>query len=166
MEDEFELKPITEDGVPAAIARAKHYRLLGQPEQAESICLDVLDVDADSQEAVVVLLLAITDQFATQQGPGANQARELLGRLRDGYEREYYAGIIGERIARAALGRGHGADVAYHSLREAMEYYEKAAMVRPAGNDDAILRWNACVRAMRRHRLRPPPTPDVELGLE
>jgi hypothetical protein len=29
-----------------------------------------------------------------------------------------------------------------------MESYEKAAAVRPTGNDDAILRWNTCVRLL------------------
>jgi hypothetical protein len=27
-----------------------------------------------------------------------------------------------------------------------MGWYEKAEAIRPAGNDDAILRWNTCAR--------------------
>jgi hypothetical protein len=39
-----------------------------------------------------------------------------------------------------------------------MDCYEKAEAVRPAGNDDAILRWNACARVlMSNQTLRPRP---------
>ena len=45
---------------------------------------------------------------------------------------------------------------AYEWLREAMDWYEKAEAIRPAGNDDALLRWNACARLiMRDHHLVP-----------
>lgn len=165
MEDEFELKRITPDGIPAAIKRAEHYRLLNQPEQAESICLDVLELQPDHQQALVVAILAITDQFVGGAAPAARTATQLLERLTAEYERLYYGGIIAERRGRAALTRGRAQQLAYFSLREAIELFEKAAMIRPAGNDDAILRWNACVRTIRRHRLEP--RPDVgELGLE
>ena len=39
----------------------------------------------------------------------------------------------------------------YEQLREAMRCYEQAEARRPAGNDDAILRWNACTRLLRGH---------------
>jgi hypothetical protein len=29
-----------------------------------------------------------------------------------------------------------------------MRQYEKAESIRPAGNDDAILRWNTCARLL------------------
>jgi hypothetical protein len=165
MAEDFQLKPITLDGVPAAIRRAEHYRLLGQPEQAESICLDVLEVDPDNQQALVVALLAVCDQFGGHSGLGARSAEEYLERITGEYDRHYYAGIVSERQARAALARGGGQDFAYHSLREAMDWFAKAAAMRPARNDDAILRWNACVRTVRRHTLRPRPD-EGELGLE
>ena len=38
----------------------------------------------------------------------------------------------------------------YEWLREAMAWYEKAEAIRPAGNDDALLRWNACARLLMR----------------
>ncbi|MEO5590639.1 MAG: hypothetical protein ABIS03_13710, partial [Gemmatimonadaceae bacterium] len=38
--------------------------------------------------------------------------------------------------------------IAFDSLREAMRHYEQAEGIRPAGNDDAILRWNTCARVM------------------
>jgi hypothetical protein len=165
MEELFDLKPLTSDGVPAAIKRAEHYRLLGQPEQAESICLDVLEVEPDSQQALVLAILAITDQFTTSGSPGLRRARGYLEQLTDEYQRSYYAGIVSERAARAALTRALGRKTTYHGFREAMDWFEKAARVRPAGNDDAILRWNACVRTIRRHKLRPEPEVG-ELGLE
>jgi len=36
-------------------------------------------------------------------------------------------------------------------FRDAMTWYEKAEKMRPAGNDEAILRWNTCVRMLGRH---------------
>lgn len=164
MEEQFELKPITRDGLQAALDRAEHYRLLNQPVQSKSICQDVLAVDPDSQQARVVLLLAITDEFKSGDS-SAREAKEHAGKLIDEYQRSYYNGIISERQARAMLTKGPSAVFAYDGLREAMDWFEKAAELRPAGNDDAILRWNACVRAIRDYNLRPRP-PEAELGLE
>ena len=59
----FELKPLSLDAVPAALAKAEHYRLLNEPEEAESICVDILEVDPDNQRALINVLLARTDQF-------------------------------------------------------------------------------------------------------
>jgi tetratricopeptide (TPR) repeat protein len=166
MEEEFELKPLTRGALPAAVKRAEHYRLLNQPEQAESICLDVLEVDPNNQQALVVAVLAISDQFEGGGTPRLAQARQYLERVTDDYARSYYAGILAERSARAKLKWGTTRQFAYDNLRSAMEWFEKAAAIRPAGNDDAILRWNACVRTIRKQNLRPPPSPTAELGLE
>jgi hypothetical protein len=162
--DEFELKTITSDGIQAAIDRAEHYRLLNQPVQSQSICLDVLAVDPEDQRALIVLLLTMTDEF-TSGLSSVSIAREYANRLTGEYERCYYNGVIAERQARALLAKGPGAAFAYDGLREAMEWFEKAAELRPKGNDDAILRWNSCVRTIRDHNLRPRP-PEPELGLE
>jgi hypothetical protein len=164
MED-FELKPITRDGLPAAIRRAEHYRLLTQAEQAESICLDVLLVEPENQRALVTLILAITDQFAAGGGTAPAAARRYVEKLSDAYQRSYYTGLISERQARALLNRGPASEFAYDGFREAMDWFEKAAMIRPPGNDDALLRWNACVRTIRHHNLRPRPE-EPPLGLE
>ena len=164
MAEQFELKTISSDGIDAAINRAEHYRLLSQPVQARSICHDVLAVDPDNQRALVVLVLATTDEFKTGAA-SVNQAKEYAGKLTDEYERRYYNGLIAERRARALLTKGPSAAFAYDGFREAMEWYEKAATVRPAGNDDSILRWNSCVRTIQDESLRPR-EPDVELGLE
>jgi tetratricopeptide (TPR) repeat protein len=149
----MDLKPITREGVPAALQKAERYRLLNDSSAAESICLDVLEIDPENQEAIVSLLLAITDQFAEEMGEGVRRAREVLPRITDEYERTYYAGIICERRARAQLHRGSlgSAEVASEGFREAMSWYEKAEPIRPKGNDEAILRWNTCARMLGRH---------------
>jgi hypothetical protein len=149
----MQLKPITHEGIPAALQKAERYRLLNDSSAAESICLDVLEIDPTNQEALVSLLLSITDQFLEEMADGVRRARDVLPRLTDEYERVYYAGIICERRARAQLHRGTlgSADVASAGFREAMRWYEKAESMRPPGNDEAILRWNTCVRMVGRH---------------
>lgn len=153
----FELKPIHREAIPKALEKAERYRLLNEPAQAESICRDILRIDPEDQQTLITLLLALTDQF--DRGLPVNRARELLPRLDGEYERAYYAGIICERKARGQLNQGlPGAGyVAYDLLREAMIWYEKAEAIRPPGNDDATLRWNACVRTIGDRRLEPQP---------
>jgi hypothetical protein len=164
----FELKPITPDGIARALEKAERYRLLNEPSDAESICLDVLRIDPDNQKALVAMLLAITDQFEGFAAD-ASRAQGVLRHLRDEYQRAYYAGIISERRAKAHLkegGPGSGY-AAYDGFREAMSLYEKAEAVRPPGNDDAILRWNACARILMDHpSLGPAPQERVEHPLE
>ena len=153
----FELKPLSKEAIPAALEKAMRYRLLNEPAEAESICHDVLSIDPDNQEALVTLLLALTDRFGKGYAVGVTQAQEVLSRLRDPYERAYYAGIICERQAKARLHQGHpgaGFD-AYEFLREAMSWFEKAEALRPPGNDDALLRWNACARIIMGNGLTP-----------
>ena len=58
-----ELKPLSRDAVDAALSKAERYRLLNEPHEAESICLDVLEIDPDNQPAHITLLLSLTDQF-------------------------------------------------------------------------------------------------------
>jgi hypothetical protein len=145
----FELKRLTAAGIPSALEKAEQYRLLNQPWAAESICWDVSGVEPGNQRALRTRLLAQTDQFGSDMG-AARRARETLAKLTDAYDGAYYAGIICERLAKAAL--EHHAPGARHTvydeLREAMEWYEKAEAIRPAGDDDAILRWNTCARQL------------------
>src|SRR2546428_12874276 len=162
---EFELKTLSSEAVPRALAKAERYRLLNEPGQAESICLDALEVEPDNQEALAMLLLALTDQFGDDAPGTFARASTVAAQLRDEYERAYYNGIVYERCAKAKLhqgGPGSGPQ-AYEWLREAMEWYEKAEAIRPSGNDDALLRWNACARLiMRDHRLVPAPQERAE----
>ena len=159
----FELKPISRNAIPEALAKAERYRLLNEPAQAESICHDVLRIDPDHQQALIMLLLAMTDQF--EEGVAAAGAREIARRLQGEYERAYYLGIIAERQARAYIksSRFGAGSKAYEGLTEAMRHYEQAESLRPPGNDDAILRWNTCARLlMRDSRLAPAPAPVAE----
>ncbi len=164
----FELKPLSKEAIPRALEKAERYRLLNDPGQAESICLDILRIDPENQEALVMLLLALTDEFDKRLTECAGQARDVLPRFHSEYDRAYYAGIICERQARAQLNQGQlGAGViAYHWLREAMSLYEKAEAIRPPGNDDAVLRWNTCARLIMRNRLLVPTEDRVEALME
>ena len=159
----FEPKPISPEAIPQALAKAERYRLLDEPDQAESICRDILNIQPDHQDALVVLILSLTDQ--SKDTLSARQAQELLPHLADEYERNYYAGLILERLGRAHMNLrepGYGFLV-YQLLREAMVCFEMAEEVRPAGNDDSILRWNACVRTLNTHsELRPRPEDSYE----
>ena len=137
-DDGFELKPISTAAVPKAIKKAEQYRLINEPEQAESICLDIL----------------------------AAQPHEYVTRLDDEYQRYYYGGLVLERQARAYLGRGKSRVAAYDCFREAMDCYEKAERIRPEDDDSALLRWNACLRTIRRGQLHPAPTDEREQPLE
>lgn len=149
----FELKRLSTSAIPAALAKAERYRLLNEPEEAQSICEDVLRVDPDNFEALRTLILALTDTFPNRDGVKVNRAQELVARLPSEYERAYFAGLVAERRARAILGRTGHVNVipAGELLREAMLAFERAEAVKPADNDDALLRWNACVRMFDRH---------------
>ena len=147
------LKPIPREAVGAALEKADHYRLLNEPVQAESICLDVLEVEPDNQRALVTMVLALTDQFGQNLNRAFREAKDLLPRLTGRYERAYYWGIVCERRARAHLSGGSmGAGyMAYDWFRQAMESYEQARGHAPEGNEDAVLRWNACARVINRN---------------
>lgn len=146
----FELKRLSREAVPAALERAARYRLLNEPTDAESICEDVLAVDPDNQDAEVMLLLALTDQFGAQLGAPLSRARAVVGRLRDRYARVYYGGLVAERAAKAHLGRGGMAagHMAYDLLRQALAAYQEASELAAADNNEAVLRWNTCVRLL------------------
>ena len=90
---EFELKTLSPDAVPRALEKAVRYRLLNEPGEAASICLDVLAADAGNQEANATLILALTDQFEGEEGTAAlAEAWECLERIQDEYSHYYFAG--------------------------------------------------------------------------
>jgi hypothetical protein len=161
----YQLKPIHRGAIPAALEKAERYRLLNEPGGAESICLDVLAVDPENQDALITLLLAVTDQFDEDTSAKVRRAREVLPRLRDPYRRAYYAGVIDERHAKALLRRGmlRSGEAAYALLRDAMRSYE----ARPQGDDEAILRWNTCARLLTENQqLRPGEREEYEPAFE
>src|SRR5438477_7347922 len=99
----FELKHLSSEAIPEALEKAERYRLLNEPGEAESICLDILKTDPDNQQALITLLLAVSDRFGKGYGVGDRQTKELLERIKGLYERAYYAGILAERRAKAKL---------------------------------------------------------------
>jgi hypothetical protein len=149
----FELKPLHPEAIPAALEKANRYRLLNEPGAAESIYLDILAIDPDNQEALINIVLAMSDRFGKDYAIGDARITEYLMRIRGEYERTYYTGIMYERRAKAVLARdGVGA---YELFRQAMDCFQTAEGMRPAGNDDAILRWNGCARVITRNNLQP-----------
>ena len=154
----FKLKVISKGSIEHALERAERYRLLNEPGQAESICQDILAIDSGNQQALVMLLLALTDRFSKRYSISGTQPEDLLPRLQSEYERVYYAGLILERRGKSKLEKSSfpGAESAAYALFvEAMSCYEKAEALRSAGNDDAVLRWNTCARIIMQNKLTP-----------
>ena len=163
-----DLKALSREAIPAALEKAERYRLLNEPGEAESICLDILQADPENQSAIITLLLAITDRFGKGYGVSDTQLKELLSHIKGDYESAYYRGILAERKAKAKLSQGTPGSryYAHDGFREAMNWFEKAEAIRPAGNDDALLRWNTCARIIEKNRLVPREEENFEPPLE
>src|SRR5882724_11825473 len=97
---EFQLKPISEAGIPAAISKVEVYRYLNEPGEAESICRDILAIEPDNQAALRLLGLAITDQFTGEISDRYSEAEGVFRGLTSEYERVYHLGILQERKAK------------------------------------------------------------------
>lgn len=152
----MDLKRLSPSAIPAALAKAERYRLLNEPEQAESICEDVLAADPGNREAQITLVLALSDQLADgphDRGHVLARAKALAAGLEAPYERAYCQGLVAERRARAVLARGGAGSRAQAGewLREAMHHFAEAEPVRPSDDDSSILRWNACARLIAKH---------------
>jgi hypothetical protein len=164
----FALKPISHESVAATLAKAERYRLLNEPSEAESICRDVLEIEPGNRQAQITLLLALTDQIS-HEASAFPEALAMAGRLESAYDRAYYAGIAWERRAKARHNAaGHGANrYSYDWLVNALMLFEKAEGLRAPGNDEVVLRWNACVRYLQSHKDIAPAaeeTPDAILS--
>lgn len=149
----FELKPLHHEAVAAALEKANRYRLLNEPGAAESIYLDILAIEPRNQEALEGIVLAMSDRFGKDYAVGDGRIQDYLSKIETDYERAYYTGIVYERRAKAVLARGGIG--AYELFEQAMDWFAKAEAIRPAGNDDAILRWNGCARVIVRNDLKP-----------
>jgi tetratricopeptide (TPR) repeat protein len=145
----YALKRLPRETLDAAIAKAAHYRDLNQPEEAESICRDILDVDPGHQTAWKLLGLALTDRLATHRVGLLEEAVEAFERLDDTYERVYHIGVAWERAAKAHLERDE-AHSAVTAFEHALRLFEEAEKLRP-GSPDPVLRWNRCVRLLSSH---------------
>jgi hypothetical protein len=146
---EYQLKRISTAGIAEAIAKAELYRSLNEPEEAESICRDILSVEPHHQLALRLLGLALTDQFTGSGSDRYGETEGIFQRLQDPYERLYYTGILYERRAKAQLRTGRAPGAVLPIFEQALYSFAEAEKIRPSGNDDAILRWNRCVRLLQ-----------------
>jgi hypothetical protein len=148
----FALKALSHASVSSALAKAEHYRLLNEAAEAESICRDVLEIEPANQRALICLVLALSDQIA-QDSRACQNALAAASKLEGAYERAYYSGIVWERRAKAvndenARGLHH---TVYEWVVKALGCFDEAGRLRPPDNDDALLRWNTCVRFLARN---------------
>lgn len=162
----FVLKPISQSSVANALAKAERYRLLNEPDEAESICRDVLEAEPENQQALISLALALTDQIPQNPRVFA-EALAVTGKLESGYDQAYYAGIAWERRARARFhAGGHDAKhQVYDWIVRALEQFAEAESLRPEAKDEAVLRWNTCVRMLQQHPEIAPQAAEVSAGI-
>ncbi len=153
----IELKKLGKEAITAAIEKAKQYRLLNEPGAAESICLDILEADPDNQEALVIIILAMTDRLTREYSVGDAKITTYLAKLRDEFQKAYYTGIVYERRAKAILGKNAAGNEAtvYELLSQAMDWFDRAENLSSDQNDNALLRWNSCARTINSNRLAP-----------
>jgi len=146
---DLKLKVISKAGIAEAIAKAELYRYLNEPEEAESICRDILAADAKHALGLRTLGLAITDQFTGESGDRYGEVEKIFESLTDGYERHYYLGLLCERRVKAQLRAGRAPHTLLPLMEKALQHFAEAEKTHPPGNDDAILRWNRCVRLLQ-----------------
>jgi hypothetical protein len=155
MPSSFAFRLLSNESIPDALKKAERYRLLGEPDEAESVCLDILQVDPENQDAKVDLILAISDQFGRERRPRVDMAMKVVNELTDEYQHRYYEAVVLEREARAHLDLDTPPVLVFLRYCEAMDRFASAAAIRPVGDDSSVVRWNACVRAIRRRQLQP-----------
>ena len=150
----LELKTIKPEAISSSLEMAKRYRLLGEPDESESICLDILAVAPDHQEVLITLLLALTDKFADSGlNPSFSEARQTVDKLDSTYCKSYYSGIVFERRAKYHLRQSEpgSGSLAYEWFVKAMEAFDQAMQGCDPDNQDAVLRWNSCARFINSH---------------
>ena len=89
----YELKRISAAGITEAIAKVELYRSLNEPEEAESICRDILAIEPQHQLALRLLGLALTDQFTggtsdryrEAEQPSSSSATPMSGSTTQGF---------------------------------------------------------------------------------
>src|SRR5215472_2173163 len=126
---EYQLKHISPDAIAEAVAKAELYRSLNEPEEAESICRDILAVEPHHQLALRLLGLALTDQFTSGGMDRYREAERIFGELRDPYERLYYTGILYERRAKAQLNARNPRASILALFQEALRFFAEAERI-------------------------------------
>lgn len=158
---ELKLHAIHPESIELALAKARQYRSLLEPEIAESICLDILHIEPDNQQALILYILSLTDQLHhAGKKTQINAIEAAIEKLSTEYHRHYYTGLLHERRARFMLSQSMSRTFAYDYFIEALQCYQLAEPLRPSNNDEAILRWNSCIRTIKKERLRPRPDSD------
>jgi len=154
----IQLKKISSDFIGEALRKADKYRMLNHPKTSESICRDVLEVDPDNQQAVHLLIVSVSEQFANTNRYSdirLRHADEWISHVKDEYQRLYLSGLIRERWAKARIRDLPGPDL-YEYFHEAMEFYEQAEKIKPEGDESTTIHWNLCARQINRHpHIRP-----------
>jgi tetratricopeptide (TPR) repeat protein len=153
----YQLKRLSPKVLGAALERANHYRDLNQPEEAESICRDILDVDPKHQDALKTLGLALTDRFPSHWHSLFEETVRVFDELTSEYDRVYYHAVAWERLAKAHLDHNQAHNAA-HAFEHALLLYQRAQELAPDAADP-VLRWNRCVRALQQH-------PDIARAIE
>ncbi len=156
------IRTISVESIPRAINKAERYRLLNEPRCAESICRDVLAVEPGHPDAIKILILAITDQFSEygdreSVSERKKDAESLLEGLSDDYSKRYYTGVMLERWGKGLLRVRCDSQTVLEILQSAMTEYDEASKVADTDNQDAVLRWNTCVRLIERYELKSKP---------
>ena len=104
---EFELKTLSPEAVPRALAKAERYRLLNEPARPRASASTRSQIDPDNQEALVTLLLALTDQFERRSSTSVAEAwTTRRAACATSTSARYYSGIIHERRAKAQSAPG------------------------------------------------------------
>ena len=147
---------IDKNSIENVLERAKQYRSLLQPEMAISICLDIFAVDKNNQDTLVMFILALTDQLGQSESKiHHKKITDSIKRLDSDFLRHYYTGIFLERQARSLLNHSMSRSFAYSAFKEAIAEFEIAEKMAPEHCADPILRYNSCVRTIKKENLLP-----------
>lgn len=165
---ELDLHDIHPDSIELALDMARQYRSLHEPEIAESICLDILHIEPENQKALVLYILALSDQLHhAGKKTQVQSIEQAIQKLQSRYQQYYYTGLLHERRARFMLTQSMARVFAYDYFIEALQFYQKAEKIRPEHNDESILRWNSCIRTIEKEKLKPrPDNKDARLDME
>ena len=152
----MEYHKIDKDSIEDVLERAKQYRSLLQPDMAISICMDIFAVDKNNQEALVIYILALTDQLSQSESKvHQKKITDSIKRLDSKFLQHYYSGIFFERQARSLLKHSMSRSFAYEAFIEAMAEFEIAEKMAPEHCADPILRYNSCIRTIKKENLQP-----------
>ena len=124
-------------------------------------------MEPDHNEALIVLILAMSDNLDDGYRISDKRIEDLLEKLESDYERAYYTGLVAERrgLAKIRSQNPGSSYVAYECLTTAQRHFEEAIKLSHSTGGEATLRWNTCARLIERNNLAPRPDEHLaELG--